>query len=334
MSEKYLKVGKISEKMLRKWVFAPVTNCPQVIQGPMAGEDCAALEFASEEIAVLTTDPITATEENIGYLAIHITLNDLAAAGAEPIGVLVTILLPASYPQRKLEAIFQELNQTVERENVVILGGHTEVTDAVNRAIISVTGVGKVNANQSLFHKKIEIGDSIVMTKYAGVEGTSILAKEKEEELKSLYAEEFLERAKSLGDLISVQKESRIAMQTPKANLKAMHDVTEGGVLGAVWELAEKAKLGVEIDMASIPILQETIEISEFFDINPYKLISSGAMLMVAGDGEVLIERLMQEGINAVIIGKITQDKDKVVVYSGVRQSIPAPAGDELYKVL
>lgn len=334
MSEKYLKVGKVSEKMLNKWVFTEVQARPEVMQGPMLGEDCAAIRLAAEELVVLTTDPITATEENISYLAIHVTLNDLAAAGAEAIGVLVTILLPPKYPQSKLEELFRDLNRTVGQAGIAILGGHTEVTDAVSRAVISVTGVGKVPAKQALFGKQIEAGDSIVMTKFAGLEGTAILAKEKETELKSLYSQEFIDRAKSLDELISVQPEANIAMKTPDIHLKAMHDVTEGGVLGAIWELAEKAQRGVEIDLAAIPVLQETVEITEFFDINPYKLISSGAMLMVAGDGEILAERLRQEGIAAKVIGKVIEPKEKVVVYSGIRQSILAPTGDELYKVL
>ena len=113
MEDNYLTIGKVPEKLLSRWVFsAPAAERPEVLQGPGLGEDCAAIELAAGEILILSTDPITATEENIGYLAVHVTLNDLAAAGAAPIGLMATILLPPNYPESRLEQIFMELRQT------------------------------------------------------------------------------------------------------------------------------------------------------------------------------------------------------------------------------
>lgn len=333
MSTNYLKIGKVSEKILGKWVFSKPISRPEVLIGPMLGEDCCAVKLAADETLILSTDPITATDENIAYLAVHVTLNDLAAAGAEPVGMLVTILLPPKYPESQLENIFKELHQTLGQQNLAILGGHTEVTDAVNRAVLSVTGVGKIK-NRHLLNTKMEAGDKIIMTKYAAMEGTSILAKAKTEELATLYSKEFLQRAADLDRYISVYPESKLAMQCQEAGLKTMHDITEGGVLGAVWELSEKAGLGVEIDLEAIPVLQETVEITEFFDINPYKLISSGSMLIVAKNPQPIMEKLKQSNISAAIIGELISAKEKTVMYSGVRQSILSPTGDELYKVL
>ncbi len=335
MKENYLAIGKVSEKLLDRWIFsAPVVQRQEVLQGPMQGEDCAALELAADEILVLSTDPITATEENIGYLAVHVTLNDLAAAGAEPIGLLATVLLPPDYPQSSLENIFAELRQTAFAQSLAILGGHTEVTDAVNRAVLSITGVGKLPKAKALLGKAMQAGDSIVMTKYAALEGTSILAKAKAEELSACFSRDFLSRAQAMDSFISVLPESRVAMDCAEAGLKAMHDITEGGVLGALWELAAKADKGLEVDLAAVPILRETIEISEFFDINPYKLISSGSMLMIAENGDALVKALEGAGIPAKLIGRLLDTKEKVACYSGIRQAILPPAGDELYKVL
>lgn len=335
MRESYLKAGKVPEKILQRLIFSQKgIRREEVLMGPMLGEDCAAVAIDSDEIFLLSSDPITATEDNIGYLAVHITLNDLAAAGAEPIGLMITILLPPKYPEAKLESIFHQLHQTAGQYGLALLGGHTEVTDAVNRAVISMTGVAKIKKDKALLKKEILPGDSIVMTKYVGLEGTAILAEAKAEELKHLYSEDFIERAKALSAFISVLPESKVAMQTEDIDLKAMHDVTEGGVLGALWELSVKAEKGLEIQMEEIPILQETVEVTEFFDINPYKLISSGTMLMVATNGKKLVEALKAADIPAQIIGHFTDNNDKILCYSGVRQSILPPEGDELYKVL
>ncbi|RRD95917.1 hydrogenase maturation factor [Clostridiales bacterium COT073_COT-073] len=335
MREKLLKIGKVSEKLLNRWIFAAGNyQRAEVLQGPALGEDCAAVELAPDEIMILSTDPITATEENIGYLAVHVTLNDLAAAGAEPIGLMVTVLLPPEYPESSLESLLTELRQSMSGQQLAILGGHTEVTDAVNRVIISVTGVGKITREKVLLNKEIKAGDQIVMTKYAGLEGTSILAKAKAEELAKELNADFLKRAADLDQLISVLPESRVAMADARIRLKAMHDVTEGGVLGALWEISGKAGKGLAVDLEKVPILQETIEITEFFDLNPYKLISSGSMLMIAENGELLVRKLVDAGIPAAIIGELTDSKERIVVYAGVRQAILPPEGDELYKIM
>ena len=335
MEDNYLTIGKVPEKLLNRWVFsAPAAERPEVLQGPMLGEDCAAVELAAGEILILSTDPITATEENIGYLAVHVTLNDLAAAGAEPVGLMATLLLPPNYPQSRLEKIFTELRQTAAAQNLAILGGHTEVTDAVNRAVVSIAGVGKIKKDKALLNKTMQAGDSIVMTKYAGLEGTAILAKAKAAELGGRFGADFIKRAQTLDQFLSVRPESQTAMNCDAAGLKAMHDVTEGGVLGALWELAVKAGRGLEADLTAVPILRETIEISEFFDINPYKLISSGAMLMIAENGEALAEALAAAAIPAKVIGHLTDGQEKVACYAGIRQAILPPAADEIYKVL
>ena len=335
MKDNYLTIGKVPEKLLNRWVFsAPAAERPEVLQGPMLGEDCAAVELAAGEILILSTDPITATEENIGYLAVHVTLNDLAAAGAEPVGLMATLLLPPNYPQSRLEKIFTELRQTAAAQNLAILGGHTEVTDAVNRAVVSIAGVGKIKKDKALLNKTMQAGDSIVMTKYAGLEGTAILAKAKAAELGGRFGADFIKRAQTLDQFLSVRPESQTAMNCDAAGLKAMHDVTEGGVLGALWELAVKAGRGLEADLTAVPILRETIEISEFFDINPYKLISSGAMLMIAENGQTLVEALAAAAIPAKVIGHLTDGQEKVACYAGIRQAILPPAADEIYKVL
>ena len=171
----------------------------------------------------------------------------------------------------------------------------------------------------------------ILVTKWVGIEGTAILAKEKEQELSARYTKPFLEAAKGLDRYLSVLPEAATAV---KSGVAAMHDVTEGGIFGALWEMAEASGVGLEIDLKKIPLKQETVEICEYFGISPYELISSGSMLMAAKDGNRLVMELQKEGIPAVIIGKATAGRDRILRNEDECRYLEPPKTDELYKVL
>ncbi len=327
-----LKVGKIPESVLKRSVLKQIhTRRPEVILGAGVGEDCAALALEADEIFVLSTDPITGTATDIGTLAIHVTLNDLATSGAEPVGLMLTMLLPEGSTEEELKEIMSQVDGACGRAGVQIIGGHTEVTRAVNQPILSVSGVGKVKKDRFLATATVRPGDDIVITKWIGLEGTSILAKEKKEELLSRFPADFVEEAAALDAYLSVLPEARIAVS---CGVRAMHDVTEGGIFGALWELAESSKVGLEIDLRKIPIRQETVEICEFFGINPYELISSGSMLMAAPDGTALVNALQQAGISAALVGKATAGRDRILFNQEEKRYLEMPKTDQLYCVL
>ncbi len=336
-----MKIGKIPENVLKRSVLKQLhTKRQEVVLGAGVGEDCAAVKLGADEVFVLSTDPITGTVEDIGKLAIQITLNDLASAGAAPIGVLLTILLPEDtteaglkeimaqveeacqaadvqvmgghtevtaapigvlltilLPEDTTEAGLKEIMAQVEEAcqaaDVQVMGGHTEVTAAVNQAIITVCGVGKVKDGKvistagaragmdilvtkwigiegtSIIAKEQEerlrerfsvpfkdgkvistagarAGMDILVTKWIGIEGTSIIAKEQEERLRERFSVPFIESAKGLDCFLSVLPEAEIAV---RCGVCAMHDVTEGGIFGALWEMAEASGVGLEIDV-------------------------------------------------------------------------------------
>lgn len=327
-----MKIGKVPETVLKRSVFKQLkVKREEILVGPRIGEDCCVGQFNSDELFVLSTDPITGATKEIGALAVHITANDLATNGAEPVGIMLTILLPEGYSEEDLKQIIEDVNKTCEELNIEVMGGHTEVTAAVNQPILSVTGIGKVNRDKFFAHKKVTVGQDIVMTKWAGIEGTAVIAREKEVELKAHYNHEFIEKAKALNHYISVVKEGKIASEY---GASLMHDATEGGVFGALWEMAAGARKGIEIELDLIPIKQETIEICEYYQLNPYKLISSGSMLIIVSDGKGLVNALTAEGIQAAVIGKVTQGNDKVVIQEDTRRSLEPPKSDELYKVI
>ncbi len=327
-----MEIGKVPESVLKRSILKQIhTKRKEVLVGAAVGEDCAAVKLAEDEVFILSTDPITGTTADIGSLAIQVTLNDLASAGAEPVGVLLTALLPQDITEPQIRQMMRQVEETCGKAGVQVMGGHTEVTMAVNRSVLTITGVGKVKQGGFISTAGAKAGMDILLTKWAGIEGTSILAKEKQEELRSRFSEDFIMRAQKFDQMLSVLPEAAVAV---KSGVGAMHDVTEGGVFGALWEMAEGSGVGLEIELKKIPLKQETVEICEFFGISPYTLISSGAMLMAASDGNRLAFDLKQAGIPAAVIGKATDGKERVLLNGEERRFLEPPKTDELYQVV
>ncbi|MGN0141422.1 MAG: AIR synthase family protein [Roseburia sp.] len=327
-----MKIGKVPENVLKRSVFKQIHNRrPEVLLGAGVGEDCAAVKLAEDEVLVMSTDPITGTAQDIGTLAIQITANDLASSGAEPVGVLLTVLLPPDAKESHLKQIMQQVEDACIAARIQVMGGHTEVTNVVSQPVISVCGVGKVKDGHLVSTAGARPGMDILVTKWIGIEGTAILAKEKEQELLTRFPAPFVEKAKSLDAYISVLSEAAVAV---KSGVSAMHDVTEGGIFGALWEMAEASGVGLEIDLKKIPIRQETVEVCEYFGINPYELISSGCMLMAAEDGNTLVRELDKAGIPATVIGKAVEGNDRVILNGDEKRFLEQPKTDELYRAL
>ena len=328
-----MKIGKVPENVLERSVFKQLhTKRAEVVLGAGIGEDCAAVKLKEDEIFILSTDPITGTAKDIGKLAIQVTVNDLASSGAEPVGVLLTILLPPTAKESHLKQIMSQMEEGCAAANIQIMGGHTEVTAVVNQPVVTVCGVGKVKEGKMVQTSGARPGMDIVVTKWIGIEGTSIIAKEKEEELKTRFSTSFIDKAKEMDVYLSVLPEAQIAVKT---GVSAMHDITEGGIFGALWEMGEASGIGLDIDVKKIPIRQETVEICEFYGINPYRLISSGSMLMASEDGNKLVRELEKAGIPAAVIGKATEGKERMIRKDEEEHSfLERPKVDELYQVL
>lgn len=326
-----MEIGKVPENVLKRAIFKQIhTKREEVLVGAGVGEDCAVMQLADDEVFVLSTDPITGTDKDMGTLAIQITANDLASAGAEPVGVLLTVLLPPQTKESQIRQMMQDVEAACASLHIQTMGGHTEITAAVNQPLISVTGVGKVKKDRLVTTGGAHVGDDVLVTKWIGIEGTSIIAKEKEAELAKRFSSAFIEEAKNFDRFLSVVPEGAVAA---KSGVSAMHDVTEGGIYGALWELAEASGVGLEINLKDIPIRQETVEICECFRLNPYHLISSGCMLMAAPDGRKLAKDLEKAGIKATLIGRCVEGKAKKIVNGEEISFLERPRTDELYKI-
>lgn len=324
-----MKIGKVSNELLQTAIFdQALYERPEVIIRPNVGEDCSVLEFREDEHIVLSTDPITGATAHIGKLAVHVSCNDVSTSGAEPVGILVTILLPPGSSEQAFKTIMEDVTKTARESNIEVIGGHTEVTDAVTRPVVSTTVIGKVKKEAMVATNGALVGQDIIMTKWAGLEGTAILANEYEALLTKQLGIDVVTAGKKLGDYLSVVPESLVAR---KCGVTSMHDVTEGGILGALWEVAECADVGMTIYMDAIPVRDETQQICDLFGISPYQLISSGCMIMTTFEGQKCLEALDEIGVTANIIGTITKE-NKVMIRGGVTAKITPPESDDLYK--
>lgn len=326
-----MKIGKIPPSVLKELIFLDIKNYrSEVILGPEIGEDCSAIQLEENEIFLVSTDPITGADENMGYLAVHVSCNDIASSGGEPVGILLTILLPENSSEEDLLRIMNDAKRASSEINVEIIGGHTEITNAVNRPIISSTVIGKVKKNKLISTGNAKIGQELIMTKWAGLEGTTIIAQDCKEELLEYYSETFLNKAEEFSDYLSVIPEGRIGAAF---GVTSMHDATEGGVLGAIWEIAECSNVGVKVYLDKIPVKNETKELCTHYNISPYQLISSGCMIMTTYDGDNLIKELRKQNIEAQIIGEIIA-KERICIHNGSLLPLKQPDVDELYKVV
>ena len=324
-----MKIGKLTNEELKAHVLDRLSSPKsRVIEGPGVGADCAVLDLDGDA-CVLSSDPITGTDRDIGVIALNVACNDIAAAGATPVGVMVTLLIPPKATMDELDTIVEDIVKTASALSIDVLGGHTEVTDAVTRTVASVTAIGKRSPQGFKNAADPMEGDSIIMTKSIGLEGAAIIAREHSQALENHLTDDELNEARGYINSISVIKEGAIGA---REGAYLMHDVTEGGILGAVWELCNNLGKGATVYKDKILITDVVKKICCAANVNPYKLISSGCMVMLARNGEGVVNALQKEGIAAAVIGNITRGGITLKDENGIEEILP-PAQDEIYSV-
>lgn len=345
-----LPVGKLDSDLLKEIVFGKITyRSEDVRTRPGIGEDCALIDFGEYD-CVMSTDPISSTVSDIGRLAIHITCNDIASNGVQPLGIMLACMLPEGTTDDEVEKIMEQAGTTAAEVGVEIIGGHTEITPTVKQPLIVSTAIGKAPAGTSQSGNDMVPGDFIMMTKAVGLEGTGIIACDHEEEIRAvlkedgsrLVTDEEIERAKSFLNLVSVVPEGVAA---GKVGTHGMHDITEGGILGAVWEMCQISHTGAEVWEDAIPMHPETEKICSLYDVDPLRLISSGSMIIIVPKEKrkAMEETMKSASVDASIIGIITEEKEGVCMAkhtltcgSGcmgrIKVKIDPPYADEIYK--
>ena len=322
-------IGKISETVLERSVIKPEKQYKVNSKGASTQLDCAF--FSDKSVA---TGYVAVRDSRACEHAIIQACNNLMAGGSIPRSIILCISMPDTYREIKLKEIIRQACVTASDLHITISGGHTEFVKGLMEPIINVTAFGDADEKyRTRSDRELKPCDcDIVMTKWMALSGTSLLATEKRSELLSRLPAYYVEDAAGLGAFVSVAAEASLAVKDE--HTIAMHDVAGGGLYAALWELCSHMKVGCRIEQKDIPIRQETIEVCEFFDINPYRLRGDGSLLIVTSDGDSLVKTLIDNGVLATIIGRTTECIDRVILRDDETRFLESVNTDELYSVL
>lgn len=335
-----MRIGKVSGSELKRSVLRQIhTKRKEVVNGAAIGVDCAIFSLSEADFMVSSMQQGTirvayeGEQDSFAGVSfsqlIHKTANNLVCSGAEPVAVMVGLILPQDTEEYMIKSLMAEAEDCCRQLRIQIAGGHTTVSSQVTMPQAVVTGYGKVSKDICKTIKAVKPGQDIVISKWIGLEGTALLAKQNKEKLLGRYPGYLVEEAMGFERYLSVIPEAATAM---KSGVCAMHDASEGGIFASLWELAEGAGVGLTIDIKKLPLRQETVEVCECLGANPYELLSGGSLIMVADDGQTLTAALQKEQIPAVIVGKITDSKDRIILNEDEVRYMDRPKQDEIYK--
>jgi len=330
-------VGKLGTDLLDELVSGIKKKDPRVIVGPKVGEDAAVIDIGDKYL-ISTTDPITFTSYKIGWYMVNVNANDIATMGGTPKWLLTSIFLPENKTDSTLvKEIFRDIEKAADELGIAICGGHTEITKGLDRPIVSGHMLGEVDKDKLVTNSRARVGDEIILTKGIAIEGMALLAREREKELSGKYGNLFVEKVQNfLHDPgISVVKEAHIANQT--ANIRAMHDPTEGGLATGLRELTRASNTGVVIYDDKIQYLEETSILCSEYKLDPLGVIASGALLIVVDpdDRDEVLRKLKQNDIEFSVIGELTEKETGLkIMTDGKERELPFFEVDEIARVI
>ena len=346
-----MNIGKVSGNVLKRSVLRQLkTERKEIVNGAGIGEDCAIFSFSGNLTA---PNSLTAVCTQEGAIAVKASMecrspdfavrhtmaqliqkcaNNLAAAGAKPVAVTIALLLPESMEEPDLKALMAEADEKCSELSMAVAGGQSRVMSELSAPVAVITGLGAVSAGGDPAGHTVRAaapGQDVVLSKWIGLEGTAYLAKCCRDRLLSRYPAYLVDEAADFDRFLSVLPEAATAVES---GVCAMHDASEGGIFAALWELAEGAGVGLTIDLKKLPLRQETVEICEHCGVNPYEMLSGGCLVMTAEDGPGLTANLNAHGIPAVVVGKVTDSNDRILVNEDEVRYMDRPKIDELYR--
>ena len=328
-----LPLGKLPFDLLTRLLAQAPIKDSRVLYGPGIGLDCAVVDLG-ERLLVFKSDPITFATDDIGWYAVQVNANDIATTGATPRWMLATLLLPENATSQELvESIFDQMYRAASALGISVVGGHTEITYDLRRPVLVGTLIGEVDREHLIVPANVRPGDRLLLTKGVPIEGTALLAREFPERLAGVLSEAEMEEAREYlyQPGISVVRDARLAVQSGAVH--AMHDPTEGGLAGALWELSEASQQKLIIDPGSVYVPDLPGRICAAFGLNPLATIASGALLLAAAatDAPSICAALQAEGIDCGEIGWV--EAGPVGVWQPDGQVFPRPARDEIARV-
>jgi len=307
----------------------------EVVLGPSVGFDGAVIDIEDKSL-IVSMDPITGALERIGWLAVNVSANDVATFGVKPAFLFSCILLSENAERKTVETICVQMNKAARNLGMAIVGGHCEVTPGITNPIVIGCAMGVTEKGNYVTAGGAKPRDKLVLTKSAGIEGTAILAADREKKLKKAVNVLLIRNARKFFNRISVVKEAVLAFESGGVN--AMHDPTEGGIAGGIHEMSDASNLGVKIFEEKIRIQPETTKICEFFQIDPLQLIASGSLLIAVRRNSAgkVVKILEENGSTAAIIGEFLPSPEKrfMIRKDGSLEDLVRPVSDHLWLAL
>lgn len=333
-----MKIGKLSENVWNRSVYKELTyRDDKILTGADTGVDCASLLIEDDETIVTTGGRMCGFEDLHGAFPIYEAVNELAVAGAKAFGISITAMLPESYTERKLKLLSRDINAICHEIGVMVTSFEVQTLYRARLPYLIVTGIGKAKkGNIDLHnknHKKSKQNSEsidIIATKWIGLAGTSYVAEKQREDLIKRFPANYIDGAIKFGRHLSIVDEAASARMS---GAKFMMSITKGGIFASLWDMSEILGTGLSIDLKSIPIRQETVELCNHYDLNPYEMYSLGSMLIATSNGDELISELDKKGITATIIGHTTDDNDKLIVNEDEKRFLTKPGPDEILKI-
>ena len=329
-----LPVGKLPLEHLRSLLRQPPKLDPRLLIGPQIGEDAAVID-AGDRYLVVATDPVTFATDQIGCYAVHVNANDVAVLGARPLWFFVVMLLPENRTTPELaETIMADVRSACEELDVALGGGHTEITQGLDRPLLIGQMLGEVAPTRLVRKTRVAVGDQILLTQGLAIEGSAILVREMSERLRDRIDPDVLSRAARflIEPGISVVNAALAAANVGEA-VHAMHDPTEGGLTTGLFELVAPAGLGLQVIPERIPVFPETNNICSVLSLDPLKLLASGALLIaVAPDGvDLLMKAVEATGVKVTVIGEVRPSSEGItIVTNGEVEPLTLPDRDEI----
>ena len=333
-----MEAGKLPPGLLSELLSEFAANDPRVRVGPKVGEDCAVIEMGNR-LLIAKSDPVTFVADRIGWYTVQVNANDIACTGGVPRWFLPTILLPPNIDENEIRAIFSDIAMACRELGVSVVGGHTEVSVGIPRPIVAGTMLGELDSSANLISSSgAQDGDSIIVTTGLAIEGTAILAREFAADLSRLGVndDDIARAADYLGKPgISVVSAARALCDS--VDVHSMHDVTEGGVITALREVAIGSDVGLVVEAESMPILPESGTICQVLGIDPLGLLGSGALVATLSSSDVprALRALDATGVSGWEVGQIMEaDEGLWMIDRTGDNALPEFRRDELARYL
>lgn len=326
-----MKIGKVSQTILKRSMLKPLKfTREETMFTPSVEEMCYGVNCKEDEQLLCASTVLYGDEKDLGVFALARVLNDLATRGAKMVGAGVHIMLPPHAYESRLKAMMEHIEAAGSTHGIQILSAKAEISPVITKAIVYMNGVGVLKKGELIQSSMGKPGQDIVLLKWIGLEGTFRAMHEKEADLKNRFVHTFLNQIKQMESQIFSENEIELARQH---GASAMHQITEGGILAALWEMAEASEVGLEVELKKMSIPQETVEVCEFCHLNPYQLTSAGSVLIFTDNGEELVQKYEEAGICASLLGRTTANAERVILGGEEKRFLDKPASDELLKL-